>query len=917
MPMRQGVGTVGLALFLAWLPVAVAAQTAEVGRVIGDVQDASGGTVRGATVTLTNSERGISRKTVTDTLGRFLFAAVPPGRYDLIVTLSKFTAARLTGHPVEAEKATRVSIMVDQANIEDHTRQTRLRADEFQLLPFARNYQTLLGATAGIVGTGNVNAHGALSTNNVFLFDGVNTTDPTTGTSAANLNYDAIDQVLVRTSTVPIEFGRATGAIVDVITKSGTNTVAGSYKFLMTNDRWNAQNNAVSEVAPGAPLARTRFNTINPLHSVTAGGPIVKNRAWFFAAFEDARNTTPERQTNAAPGVTPESYQQTTESPFVNVRLTTALASNHKLWARITRSPTNGFINDYYGGFAAERAALTRQDQGSTSFASQYTGVFGTTWTGEVLVAHASTFLNVSPFTAGPTHGGAAIFDEIDGRWYNGSTFDGYIRRPRTQVTAAVSYFPNIRGRGHTFKVGVDWQQIQSTNSYNFPTATEFDVVGFDPVTRTYFPDLRVNYVDVPSRSTGMQLALYGRDRFQIGSRASVEAGVRLERQTSHSDVTALTVDTLAIAPRISASYAVTGDSGTLLVGSYGRFHDGVLQGFSDNFAAVPQQTNYDLHRWNGSAYVLIGSFTQSASTFVPNTKVTPRYMDEYTGGVEHRINRVMGISARAVYRKWANFIDDVRTFDATGAVSRVVTNVPNATRTYRGLEVMADRRLADRWMASANYTWSQTKGNHFANDFSPVGDFVDETCQQSAGGLAIDQGLGEAHGLFPCAIVQTNLAGRPSYDRPHAVKLSGAYVASLGSFSLSTGVVGALASKATYTKARTVNVVVPGTVTPSGQTLTYLYEPRGTDRIPGLSKTIDASVEATRRIGGRPGIGIRLDVFNLFNTQDKIGVNNTSWCASAATASCQAAVAVYGAATVRGSFETPRTYRVSFVVRY
>jgi hypothetical protein len=685
----------------------------------------------------------------------------------------------------------------------------------------------------------------------------------------------------------------------------------------MTNDRWNEQNSTVSEVAPGAPLARTRFNKINPVHSGTMGGPVLKNRAWFFAAFEDARNTTPERQTNAAPGLTPEIYQQTTESPFVNVRLTTALASSHNLWARITQSPTNGFINDYYGGFAAELAALTRQDQGSTSFASQYTGVFGTKWTGEVLVAHASTFLTVRPFTAGPTNGGAAIFDQNDGRWYNGSTFDGYIRRPRTQVTAALSYFPSLRGRGHTFKVGVDWQQIQSANSFNFPTATEFDVVGFNPITRTYLPDLRVDYVDVPSRSTGMQLALYGRDRFQIGSRAIVEAGVRLERQTSHSDVNALTIDTLAVAPRISASYVVTGDSGTLLVGSYGRFYDGVLQGYSDNFAAVPQQTNYDLHRWNGSTYVSIGSFTQSAGTFAPNTNVTPRHMDEYTGGVERRIDRVTRISTRMIYRTWANFIDDVRTFDATGAVSRVVTNVPDATRTYRGLEVTADRRLANHWMASSNYTWSQTKGNHFANDFSPLGDLVDETCQQSAGGLAIDQGLGEAHGLFPCAIVQTNLSGRPSYDRPHVARFSGAYVASLGSFRLTTGVVAELASKAAYTKSRTVNVVLPGTVTPSGQTLTYFYEARGTDRIPGWSKTMDASVEATRRIGGRSGIGIRLDVFNLFDTQDKIGVNNTSWCASTATPSCQAAVAVYGTATSRGSFATPRTYLVSFVLRY
>src|SRR6185295_2149906 len=113
--MRQGVGTAGLALFLALLPLAVAAQTAQVGQVIGDVRDATGGILRGATVTLTSSESGTSRTTLTDSFGRFLFAALPPGRYDLVVSLSKFTATRLIGNLVEPEKATRVSLKVDPA----------------------------------------------------------------------------------------------------------------------------------------------------------------------------------------------------------------------------------------------------------------------------------------------------------------------------------------------------------------------------------------------------------------------------------------------------------------------------------------------------------------------------------------------------------------------------------------------------------------------------------------------------------------------------------------------------------------------------------------------------------------------------------------------------------------------------------
>jgi hypothetical protein len=929
--MRTVLSALGLALMLAGLPIAVAGQTAQVGQVIGDVRDATGAMLPGATVTLTSPERGFSRVAVTDRFGKFLFAVVPIGRYDVTVTLSKFEVKKVAGNLIEAEHTTGISVTLKLASVEEkatvlgetpivdptnQTLQTRVRADEFQKLPYARSYQALIAAAPGVVGSGNVNAHGALTSSNLFLFDGVNTTDPTTGTFGNNLNFEAIQELIVRTSTVSAEFGRATGAIVDVVTKSGTNRLQGSYKFLMTNDQWNQQNATTSELAPNASLARTKFDKINPVHSGTAGGPVVRNRAWFFAAYEDARTTTPQQQTNAAPGFTPQSYQQTTASPFLSVRVTTEVKPNHNLWARITQSPTNGFINDYYGGFAAERAALTRQDQHGTSYAAQYTGVFGTKITAEAMVSQASETINVTPFEKGPTNGGAAIFDENDGRWYNGATYDGYVKRPRTQATAAVSYFAIGHGYSHNFKAGVDLQMVQSANSFKFPTATEFDVIGFDRVARTFTPDLRFDYDSAPSRSRGTQMALYGRDRFQAGRRASIEAGVRLERQTGHSDVSALTVDTWAIAPRVSASYLVTGDARTMLIGSYGRFHDGILQGFSDNFAAVPQQTNYNLYAWNGASYDLVSRFDLGASSFAPNTKVTPRYMDEYTGGVERKISQSTGVGARLIYRKWANFIDDVRTFNTDGTIHRVVANVPDATRTYQGFEFTMDRRFANHWLASGNYTYSQTRGNHFVDDFSSIGDFVTENCRQSAGGLAIDQGLGDAQGVFPCANVQKNLTGTPTYDRPHFAKFTGAYSHPMGAFDLTTGVVGALSSKATYTESRTVNVLLPGSVASSGQTLTYFYQPRGAERIAGLAKNIDASVEATRRIG-KASVGMKADVFNVFNAEEKIAVNNTSWCASTATAACQTAVAAFGTATVRSSFQIPRTFRFTLLVRY
>jgi carboxypeptidase family protein len=924
--MMRRVGMLGLMLALALLPAAAAGQAAQVGQMSVEVRDASNAVLPGVMLTLTSEERGVSRTGVTDAEGKYQFNTVQPGRYTLSVKLPSFETKTVTGNLIEQEKTTAVIVTLKLATVEmsttvtgevpiidatNQTQQTRLRAEEFQKMPFGRSYQSLMGAAPGVVGTGNVNAHGALTSNNVFLFDGVNTTDPTTGTFGANLNFEAIQEVVIRTSAVSAEYGRGTGAIVDVITRSGTNRMEGSYKFLATNDNWNAQNSTKSEVAPNASLARTKFDKVNPVNSFTVGGPAMKNRAWFFLAFEDARNTSPQRQTNAAPGFTAENYQQTTKSPFLNLRVTTQIAQNHNAWFKVTRSPTNGFVIDYYGA-AAEKFALTGQDQGGTNFAGQYTGVFGTKLTGEVLIAHASEFINVKPFIAGPTVGGAAIYDEFDGRWYNGATFDGYVKRPRNQATAAMSYFMQAMGNPHNIKFGIDWQGFNSENSFKFPTSTEYDVLGFNPVTRAYTPDLRFDYDDDPSKSTGAQTAFFVRDKFQVGSRANVEAGLRIEKQSGHSDVDALTVSSTSMSPRISASYAVTKDSKTLLVSSYGRFYDAVLQGFSDNFAAVPQQTNYDLFIWNGSSYVFDSRFEAGASTFKPNTDVTARHLDEFTVGVDRQLTSIMGAGVRVIHRSWGNFIDDVRSFNPDNTVSRIVQNVDGAERTYNGIELNIEKRYSNRWTAAGSYTYSKTSGNHFGDDFTALHDFENANCRQTA-----DQGLGNASGIFPCKDVQPNLTGLPTFDRPHLVKFTGAYTYPTRWFDLTAGVVGSSQSKATFTKSRSVNVLTPGTSNSSGQTLTYFYEARGANRIKGMLSIVDLAVEAAFKRIKDSSIGVKFDMFNLFSTETKTGVSNINWCNSTATATCATAVANFGTATTRGSFVSPRTYRMTFLYRY
>ena len=171
-----------------------------------------------------------------------------------------------------------------------------------------------------------------------------------------------------------------------------------------------------------------------------------------------------------------------------NMRLTTQLTPGQNLWFKVFPRLETGFVrNDYWGTvFTAERYALQSQDQGGTSGAGQVTAVLGPQITAEVTVAHTGNFIDVVPFERSPLENGAPFYDLNDGRVYNGATFDGFVKRPRTQVMGALNYYTTIGGRTHNFKLGLDWQSVTSENSFKYPNSQLFYGLGFDPVARSF-----------------------------------------------------------------------------------------------------------------------------------------------------------------------------------------------------------------------------------------------------------------------------------------------------------------------------------------------------------------------------------------------------------------------------------------------
>lgn len=916
---------IGVLLITLIVPTLAVAQPAQTGTISGVVKDESGAPMPGVTLTATSEERGFSRTATSDASGRYVFPAVPIGNYTVTATLTGFEPRKLPHNLVETEKTTSVAVglsvrpvaevieVIGEAPLVDMTNTTanlRVRREEFEKLPVGRSYQALIGQTPGIVGTGNASSMGALTSNNLFLMDGIDTTDPTTGTFGTNLNFEAVQEVSVSTSGVSAEYGRAVGAIVNVITKSGTNKFEGSAKYIINNDDWNSQNKTKNEIS-GASLERVKFDKVNPVYTFTLGGPIVRDRAWFFGAYERAKATSPQRQTV---GQIPEDYQQTTQSKWFNGRATVQLSQNHTAWVKYFRSPTDGFVVDYWGPATGERASLTSQDQTSRNWAAQWSGVLKSNWSMEASVGDYGGVINVDTFQAGRHSNNAPHESLADGKVYNGATFVGIVDRPRKQANLASTWFTSVGSNSHSIKAGIDYQRVTSGAQFDFPNRQYFTDDSYEQRTGTFVPQSRADYESGDSTSKGNTWAVYARDKFQAGRRLFFEAGVRFEKQTGDSDIGAATVDTTTISPRLSASADLAGDGKTLLVASAGRFYTGIIQTFSDSFANIPQQENYKNYNWNGREFVFANEVRVGGNTFKPNTGLKPENVDEFTIGVQRQFGRNMGAGVRFITRSWGNLIDDVRTFNADGSVQRDVVNYDPAERSYRGILFTFEKRFSNHWNTQASYTFSRNRGNHFDNSFSALGDFLDAQCRTTA-----DTTIG-TNGIIPCSEVQdgANKNGRPGNDRPHNLKLNGAYSRSIGRTNLTLGAVFDGISKTVFTRNRTLNVLLPGTLTPSGQTAAYFYEERGANRIDGgLVWTIDTAFELTWRLARNSQFGFKGEAFNVTDRQEKTAVNNTVWCNTTATAACQTAVNNFSKATARGSFQGPRTFRLSGIFRF
>ncbi len=297
----------------------------------GTVTDSSGAVLPGVTVEARRAG-GATQTTITDGSGQYRFPSLPPGAYEIsaalagfdtrtvssiILSLGQILRADVSLRPQGVSEEVQVSAESPLIDVKQSVRSSNIRDEFIERLPKGRDFTTLVTQVPGAnneMKLGGLSIDGASAAENRYVVDGTETTNIQNGTSGKNLIVDFVDEVQVKSSGYQAEYGGATGGVVNVITKSGTNQFAGDAGFYYSGSGLTADSYfpggtaAAIDPSGNQPAVRLRTLRLNPTNTsraeyidypadsasrwepgFTIGGPLVRDRLWFFGGYQPSR----------------------------------------------------------------------------------------------------------------------------------------------------------------------------------------------------------------------------------------------------------------------------------------------------------------------------------------------------------------------------------------------------------------------------------------------------------------------------------------------------------------------------------------------------------------------------------------------------------------------------------------------------
>jgi outer membrane receptor protein involved in Fe transport len=516
----------------------VLAQTSTTGSIEGTITDPNGAAVPGVTVKVTSPNLISAQTATTDTSGRYKVLNLPPGKYTVTIEAEKgFEKAEKTDVEVNLSRTstadvqmrvagTQASVTVTDTagaavDVNSNTAGSNVSSEQFSNFPTQRTVQGLYTIAPTVTRSGlrdatgrdrDPSVSGSSGPENNYILDGVNTTDPAFGGSGANLPFEFVQEVEIKTGAYGPEYGKSTGGIFNVITKSGGNEFHGDIFGYGTTKGF------VRKVK-NFPFTGSAFNGFSEADvGGDIGGPIVKDKLWFFGAFN------PQRRKNFYLTQTfHQPVDNTVTIPFYAGKVTWALnskntftastfgdftkvkgflASNilalqnisgfgddltayegrqetggHNYAFRLNSTIRNTFIAEFSGGLHFQRANTIPQAIDRPLVTDNFAVLKG----GSVLVPVQTGVSFDAAAAANGVLNTTGFIDFVDGRggslqrnFTRGPGFGLYSTQKRNRYEFA-AHMQNIIGGNHTVKWGFEWNR----NRYNINTLSSGPAVTY------------------------------------------------------------------------------------------------------------------------------------------------------------------------------------------------------------------------------------------------------------------------------------------------------------------------------------------------------------------------------------------------------------------------------------------------------
>jgi hypothetical protein len=844
----------------------------------------------GVTMKLTGPSLMGQRAVVSDEKGTYRFNLIPAGQnYQLDATLSGFSP--YVRKNIALPLGTTVTINVEmkgssvaeeivvtaEAPLVDTTTSstaTNVTSEFITKIGNDRQYQAVMSIMPGAIEGNNPYMLGGSDSDNVYMVDGADTTDPLTHTWGSALNFDTIDEVQVVTGGVSAEFGRGQGAVVNLVTKSGGNQFHGSVRFLTSKIDWNSGDAGKS--FGDDPAASTKFTTENRW-SLTLGGPIIKDKLWFFVAYEtrdkkkasyhyssidDFLLQTSEAQTQITP-----SYS----GHYFSIKLTYQLNENHSFQAFYSEDPIS-FPNAAYRNYTEyEDPFQVTQEQGGHVAYLEWNWVMSNDSFFTFKYQENSSPLNQVPVNdqwTTPQNPFMLYYTGVG--WYylssNGVADTRYIStRKFNSVSATWSKFMDTSWGGHDLKVGLESRDSEyGSRSYAWNGGYRVEwYVDYDEVDYYQYHD------DRPFATTYEKYkALFAQDKWSVTDRLTLNLGVRTEElkleNLNHQEVVKNSFgDT--VSPRVGFAYDLDGDS---IHGSFSRYYEATGNWVVTNSQPDQLYTRDNYYIWpidlasgaygqpwsNHNDWMAINPVDHPElwTFYRTNTygnagdaqilgSIKPAYMDEFTVGYEKQLSPNMSAGINLWHREWKDTYED-SDFDADGVWT--FQTVKGKWREYKAVMLTLQKKLSDDgFQFLASYTFSSTKGYSTADNSTVYLDSVYDVY---------------------------NWYGRLGTDHPHVLKFNGSYTT--GGFTV--GLNYQFLTGAAWAARMQVDDEIPG----SGSSYQYpYYEKRGSRQLPSWSRAdLHLEYQFNFKVWQAMSLTLYTDIFNVLNVRTPINVYNT-----------------------------------------